>query len=72
MVHRRRDRARQAVAEPLHLRNQQVQVFGPGPVIVERGPQAVPALNGRTPQKVFTDGLPKKENAKMKPKQKAA
>lgn len=30
------------------------------------------AMNGRTPQKVFTDGLPKKENAKMKPKQKAA
>lgn len=30
------------------------------------------AMNGRTPQRVFKDGLPKKENAKMKPKTKAA
>ena len=29
-------------------------------------------MNGRTPQKAFTDGLPKKENAKMKPTTKAA
>ena len=30
------------------------------------------AMKGRTPLKVFTDGLPKKENAKMKPTPKAA
>jgi transposase InsO family protein len=30
------------------------------------------AMRGRTPQKAFTDGLPKKENAKMKPTPKAA
>ena len=30
------------------------------------------AMNGRTPQRVFKDGLPKTENAKMKPKTKAA
>lgn len=30
------------------------------------------AMNGRTLYKAFTEGLPKKENAKMKPKQKAA
>ena len=30
------------------------------------------AMKGRTPFKAFTDGLQKKENAKMKPKQKAA
>ena len=30
------------------------------------------AMNGRTPHKAFTDGLPKKENAKMKPNNKAA
>lgn len=29
-------------------------------------------MKGRTPQKAFTDGLPKKENAKMKPTNKAA
>ena len=29
-------------------------------------------MKGRTPQKAFTDGLPKKENAKMKPNSKAA
>ena len=30
------------------------------------------AMKGRTPQRAFTDGLPKKENAKMKSKTKAA
>ena len=30
------------------------------------------AMNGRTPYKAFTEGLPKNENAKMKPKQTAA
>lgn len=30
------------------------------------------AMNGRTPLKAFTDGLPKKENAKMKPTPEAA
>ena len=30
------------------------------------------AMNGRTPDKTFTDGLPNKENAKMKPETKAA
>ena len=30
------------------------------------------AMKGRTPQKAFTEGLPKKENAKMKPTNKAA
>ncbi len=30
------------------------------------------AMKGRTPYKAFTDGLPKKENAKMRPKTKAA
>ena len=30
------------------------------------------AMKGRTPYKTFTDGLQNKENAKMKPKTKAA
>ena len=30
------------------------------------------AMNGRTPQKTFTEGLPKKENAKMKTTKKVA
>ena len=29
-------------------------------------------MKGRTPHRAFTDGLPKKENAKMKPNTKAA
>ena len=37
-----------------------------------RRPHQGRAMNGRTPQKVFTDGLPKKENGKMNQKQKAA
>ena len=30
------------------------------------------AAKGRTPQKAFKDGLPRKDNAKMKPTTKAA
>jgi transposase InsO family protein len=37
-----------------------------------RRPHQGRAMNGRTPQKAFTEGLPKKENAKMKPTPKAA
>jgi hypothetical protein len=37
-----------------------------------RRPHQGRAMKGRIPQKAFTDGLPKKENAKMKPISKAA
>ncbi len=38
----------------------------------QKRPHQGRAMKGRTPYKAFTDGLPKKENAKMKPTKKAA